>query len=77
MFHSWNIVAQGSCRQVWVKFKDFSRLSYSFQGLKVNENPDLSVKILLQKCYTQKMEKLVLEKYKVVAAPNKGITILY
>ena len=25
---------QGSYREVWVKFKDFSRLFYSFQGLK-------------------------------------------
>ena len=44
----------GSYRQVWVKFKDFSRtsksLSNSFQGLYVNENTDLSVKSLLQKC---------------------------
>ena len=50
------------------------------------KNPDLSVKILLQKCLTEIMEKLVLENvYKIVvplfgaayAAPNKGITILY
>ena len=31
------ICVQGSYRQVCVKFKDFSRLSYSFQGLKVYE----------------------------------------
>ena len=35
-------------------FKDFSKtsktLSNSFQGLKLMENTDLSVKILLQKC---------------------------
>ena len=30
--------------------KDFSRLSYSFQRLKVMKNPDLSIKILLWKC---------------------------
>ena len=50
------------------------------------KNADLSVKILLQKCFTEIMEKLVLEnKYKIVlpifgaayAAPNKGTTILY
>ena len=50
------------------------------------QNTDLSVKILLQKCFTEIMEKLVLEnKYKSVvplfgaayAAPNKGTTILY
>ena len=50
------------------------------------KNPDLSVKILLQKCFTEIMEKLVLEnKYKIVvpifgaayAAPNKGTTNLY
>ena len=50
------------------------------------ENTDLSVKILLQKCFIEIMEKLVLEnKYKIVlpifgaayAAPNKGTTILY
>ena len=29
-------------------FKDFLRRSYSFQGLKVYENPVISVKILLQ-----------------------------
>ena len=36
------------------KFKDFSRTSKdypkSFQGLKVYKNPDISIKILLQKC---------------------------
>ena len=40
---------QGSYRQVLVKFKDFSRtsksLSNSFQGLNVNENTDLNVKV--------------------------------
>ena len=50
------------------------------------KNTDLSVKILLQKSFTEIMEKLVLEnKYKIVvpifgaayAAPNKGTTILY
>ena len=50
------------------------------------KNTDLSVKILLQKCYTDIMETLVLENsYKIVvpifgaayAAPNKGTTILY
>ena len=50
------------------------------------KNPDLSVKILLQKYLTELMEKLVIEnKYKIVvpifgaayAAPNKGTTILY
>ena len=49
------------------------------------KNTDLSVKILLQKCFTEIMEKLVLgKKYKIVvplfgaayAAPNKGTTIL-
>ena len=49
------------------------------------KNTDLSVKILLQKCFTEIMEKLVLEnKYKNIvplfgaahAAPNKGTTIL-
>ena len=28
-------IYQGSYRQVWVKFKDFSSLSNSFQGLKI------------------------------------------
>ena len=50
------------------------------------KNTDLSVKILLQKCLTEIMEKFVLENYyKMVvplfesayAAPNKGTTILY
>ena len=50
------------------------------------KNTDLSVKILLEKCWTEKVEKLVLEnKYIIVvplfgaayAAPNKGTTILY
>ena len=49
------------------------------------KNTDLSVKILLQKCFTEIMEKLVLEnRYTIVvplfgaahAAPNKGTTIL-
>ena len=31
------LVEQGSYMEVWVKFKDFSRLFYSFQGLKVKE----------------------------------------
>ena len=60
-----NKMLQGSYRQVSIKFKDFSRisiiLSYSFSRTKVNENTDLSVKILLQKCWTEIMEKLVLE----------------
>ena len=47
---------------------------------------DLSVRILLQKCLTEMMEKLVLEnQYEIVvplfgaayAAPNKGTAILY
>ena len=33
-------------------FKDFSRLSY-----KIMKNPDLSVKILLPKCWTVIMDK--------------------
>ena len=50
------------------------------------KNTDLSVKILLQKCYTEIMKTYVLEnQYKIVvpifgaayAAPNKGTTILY
>ena len=50
------------------------------------KNTYLSVKILLQKCWTEIMEKLVLEnKYKIgvplfgaaYAAPNKGTTISY
>ena len=45
--------------------KDFSRtsksLSNSFQGLNDNENTDLSVKSLPQKCWTEMMETLVLE----------------
>ena len=41
-------VLQCLYKQVWVKFKDFLRLSYIFQGLK--EIPDLSVILLLQKC---------------------------
>ena len=50
------------------------------------KNTDLSVKILLQKCWTEIMGTLVLEnQYKIVvpifgaayAAPNKGTTILY
>ena len=32
------------------KIQGLPRLSYSFQGLKVYENPDLSVKVLLQRC---------------------------
>ena len=48
------------------------------------KNTDLSVRILLQKCYTEIMQTLVLEnKYKIgvpifgAAAPNKGTSILY
>ena len=46
------------------------------------KNTDLIVKLLLQKCFNEKMEKLVLEnKYKIVvplyAAPNIGTTVLY
>ena len=50
------------------------------------KNTDLSVKIILQKRYTEIMETRVLEnQYKIVvpifgaayAAPNKGTTILY
>ena len=50
------------------------------------KNLDLCVKILLQKCKTEIMEKLVLEnEYKIVVplfgaaftVPNKGTTILY
>ena len=49
------------------------------------KNTDLSVKILVQKCFTEIREKLVLENhYKITvpligaayAAPNKGTTIL-
>ena len=36
-------------------------LSNNFQGLNVNENTDLSVKSLLQKCWTEIMETLVRE----------------
>ena len=42
---------QGSLSKIQGLFKDFSRLFYSFQGLKVSGgNTDRSVKILLQKC---------------------------
>ena len=50
------------------------------------KNPDLGVKILLGKCQTEIMEKLVQENlYKIVvpsfgaafAAPNKGTTVLF
>ena len=41
---------QASMSKIQGLFNDFSRLSYSFQGLKVYDNPELSVKILLQKC---------------------------
>ena len=53
--------------------------------LKLMKNTDLSVKIQVQKCFTEIMEKLVLENnYKIVvpligaayAAPIKGRTIL-
>ena len=42
-------------------FTDFLRLSYSFQDKKFRKNPDLSAKILLQKCLTERMETLLLE----------------
>ena len=50
------------------------------------KNPDLSVRILLQKCLTEIMEKLVLENQDKIAvplfgaafaAPNKGKTVLF
>ena len=45
---------QGSYRQIWVKFNDFSRTSKRsptvFEELKLMKSTDLSVKILLQKC---------------------------
>ena len=53
----------------------------AFKDLKLMKNTDLSVKILLHKCYTEIMETLVVEnKYKIVvtifgaayAPPNKG-----
>ena len=48
------IIFQGSYRQVCVKFKIFSRTSKDyptvFKDYKCRKNPDLSVKILLQKC---------------------------
>ena len=40
-------VGHCSYRQVQVKFKDFSTV---FKDLKLMQNSDLSVKILLQKC---------------------------
>ena len=56
---------QGSYRQVRVKFKDFSRISSAsptvFKDLKLTKNTDLCVQILLQKCWTEIMETLVLE----------------
>ena len=57
--YAWFI--QASMSNIQGLFKDFSKPSYSFQGLKVYENPTLSVKILLQKCLTVILEKLVLE----------------
>ena len=77
---------QANLSKIQGLFKDLLRQSYSFQGLKVYENPDLRVKILLQKCWLEIMEKSVLEnKYKIVvplfgvafAAPNKGTTVLF
>ena len=77
---------QGSLSKIQGLFKDFPRLFYSFQDLKVEKNTDGSVKILLQKCQTEIMVKLVLEnEYEIVvplfgaafAAPSKGTTILY
>ena len=41
---------QASLCKIQGFFKDFSRLSYSFQGLKVMKNPDLHVKIIFLKC---------------------------
>ena len=41
---------QANLNKIQGLFKDFSSLSYSFQGLKVTKNPELSVKLLLQKC---------------------------
>ena len=59
------LASQGSYRQVWVNFKDFSRTSKIFptffQGLKFMKNTDLSVEILLQRCLTELMEKWVLK----------------
>ena len=81
-----HMIIQGSYRQVWVKFKDFSRTSKSlfnnFQGLNVNENTGLSVKSLLQKCYTEIMETLVMEnQYKILvlllSAENSRIQGLF
>ena len=52
---------QASMSKIQGLFKDFLRLSYSFQGLEVMKNTDLSVKFLLPKCSTEIMETLVLE----------------
>ena len=41
---------QESLSKIQGLFKDFSRLFYSFQGIKVRKITDRGVKILLQKC---------------------------
>ena len=60
---SWSYSLFFSYRQVWVKFKDFSRTSKAsptvFKDLKLMKNTDLSVKSLLQKCVIEIMETLV------------------
>ena len=43
---SFSRVHKASLSKIQGLFKDLSRLSYSFQGLKVMKNPDLSVKML-------------------------------
>ena len=55
------VFVQASMSKIQGLFKDFKNISYIFQGLNVNENTDLSVKSLLQKCFTEIMETLVLE----------------
>ena len=54
-----NINSQESYEGKSVKFKDFSRTSYSFQRQWVYVNADQHIKILLLKHYTEIMKKLV------------------
>ena len=77
---------QGSLSKIHGLFKDFQDYFTVFKDKKFRKNTDRSVKILLQKCWTEIMEKLVLEnEYEIVvplfgaanAAPNKGTAILY
>ena len=77
---------QASLSKIQGLFKDFSRLSYSFQGLKFEKILILVLKFYFRNAKLRYGRNWLKEnKYKIVvplfgaayAAPNKGTTIFY